>query len=100
MADLIISRAGATTIFEILALKKLHILIPLSKKASRGDQIINAKSFESNGYSKVLFEEDDVDIVKSIEEVFMNKANYYEKMNHTNANSVKSVVQIIEKYTK
>ena len=55
--DLVISRAGANSIFEILSLKKPNILIPLSQKASRGDQILNAKSFEKKGYSYVIFEE-------------------------------------------
>ena len=100
MADLIISRAGATTIFEILALKKLNILIPLSKKVSRGDQIVNAMSFESNGYSKVIFEEDDIDLEKSIEEVFMNKATYYDKMNFNGIDSTENVMGVIEKYMK
>lgn len=57
-ADYIISRAGANSIFEFLALKKPTLLIPLSKKASRGDQILNAKSFEKEGYALVLEEED------------------------------------------
>lgn len=57
-ADFVISRAGANIIFELLALKKLNLLIPLSKKASRGDQILNAESFAKNKYSVVLFEED------------------------------------------
>ena len=57
-SDLVISRAGANIIFELLALKKLNLLIPLSTKASRGDQILNAKNFESKNYSVVLYEED------------------------------------------
>ena len=56
-ADLIISRAGANSICEILALKKPNILIPLSASASRGDQILNARSFERQGFSMVLEEE-------------------------------------------
>ena len=58
MADLVVTRAGATTLFELLALKKANLLIPLSRKASRGDQILNARSFEKQGYSRVLAEED------------------------------------------
>ncbi|WP_396136387.1 undecaprenyldiphospho-muramoylpentapeptide beta-N-acetylglucosaminyltransferase [Clostridium sp. SHJSY1] len=57
-ADYIVSRAGANSIFEFLALKKPTLLIPLSKKASRGDQILNAQSFEKEGYSLVIEEED------------------------------------------
>lgn len=58
LADYIISRAGANSIFEFLALKKPTLLIPLSQKASRGDQILNANSFKKEGYSLVLQEED------------------------------------------
>jgi len=57
-ADCVISRAGATTLFELLALNKPTLLIPLSARASRGDQILNAASFEQVGYSLVLSEED------------------------------------------
>ncbi|MDD6795116.1 MAG: undecaprenyldiphospho-muramoylpentapeptide beta-N-acetylglucosaminyltransferase [Clostridiaceae bacterium] len=57
-SDYIISRAGANSIFEFLALKKPTLLIPLSKKASRGDQILNANSFKKEGYSLVMEEEE------------------------------------------
>ncbi|WP_352417451.1 undecaprenyldiphospho-muramoylpentapeptide beta-N-acetylglucosaminyltransferase [Clostridium tertium] len=57
-ADYVISRAGANVIFELLALNKPTLLIPLSKKISRGDQILNAKSFEKEGYSVVLDEDE------------------------------------------
>ena len=53
-ADMAISRAGATTLFELLALRKPALLIPLGTAASRGDQILNAESFEKSGYCKVL----------------------------------------------
>lgn len=57
LADLVLSRAGATTLFELLAAHKPHLLIPLSRQASRGDQIQNARCFERLGYSEVLPEE-------------------------------------------
>ena len=57
LASLIISRAGANSIYEFLALKKPNILIPLPLSASRGDQIQNAQSFERQGFSKVLDQE-------------------------------------------
>ena len=56
-ADLVISRAGANAICELLALHKPNILIPLSANASRGDQILNAKSFARQGFSAVIEEE-------------------------------------------
>lgn len=57
LADLVLSRAGATTLFELLAARKPHLLVPLSLQASRGDQIQNAGCFKSLGYSEVLPEE-------------------------------------------
>ncbi|WP_424769391.1 undecaprenyldiphospho-muramoylpentapeptide beta-N-acetylglucosaminyltransferase [Paenibacillus sp. sgz302251] len=57
MADLVVSRAGSNSIFEFLALKKPMLLIPLTKEQSRGDQILNAQSFEKSGYCDVLYEE-------------------------------------------
>jgi len=55
--DLVVSRAGSTAIFELLALQKPHILLPLSKQASRGDQIQNATYFAQQGLSTVLYAE-------------------------------------------
>ena len=52
-ADLVISRAGAGTVFEILALKKRAILIPLEGQ-TRGDQVENANYFARQGLCKVL----------------------------------------------
>lgn len=58
ISDLVISRAGANAIFELLTLKKPMLLIPLSKAASRGDQLQNAQSFQKAGYCTVLLEEE------------------------------------------
>ena len=57
LTDIVISRAGANAICELLALHKPNLLIPLSANASRGDQILNARSFERQGFSMVLEEE-------------------------------------------
>lgn len=56
-ADIVISRAGANSIYELLTLNKPHILIPLSENASRGDQIVNAKYFTEHNLSEVVFEQ-------------------------------------------
>ena len=76
-ADYIISRAGANSIFEFLALKKPTLLIPLSRKASRGDQILNAESFRKEGYSLVLEEEEITkeSFIAKIEELKKEKSN-------------------------
>jgi len=57
MASVVVSRSGSNVIFELLALNKPMILIPLSNSASRGDQVDNAKYFEEKQYAKVIFEE-------------------------------------------
>ncbi|WP_028389078.1 undecaprenyldiphospho-muramoylpentapeptide beta-N-acetylglucosaminyltransferase [Legionella fairfieldensis] len=55
--DIVISRAGANALYEILALGKPHILVPLSARASRGDQIQNARYFQKQGVSHVIDED-------------------------------------------
>ena len=57
IADIVVSRAGANTLFELTALGKPNLLIPLPASSSRGDQILNAASFEKQGFSMVLPEE-------------------------------------------
>ncbi|WP_350494277.1 undecaprenyldiphospho-muramoylpentapeptide beta-N-acetylglucosaminyltransferase [Peribacillus frigoritolerans] len=57
-ADVVVSRAGSNSIFEFLGLQKPMLLIPLSANASRGDQILNASSFEKQGFCKVIQEEE------------------------------------------
>lgn len=56
-SDIVFSRAGANAICELLALQKPNLLVPLTNKVSRGDQIKNARSFEKQGFSKVIEEE-------------------------------------------
>ena len=75
MTDLMISRAGANSISEILALKIPNILIPLSAAASRGDQILNAASYEKQGFSTVLQEEELTGelLVSSVEDVYAKR---------------------------
>lgn len=81
-ADFVISRAGANSIFELLALKKPNILIPLSKKASRGDQVLNANSFKNSGYSYVIQEEElnSDSLFKGLDDIVKNKERYIDAM--------------------
>ncbi|NLK36605.1 MAG: undecaprenyldiphospho-muramoylpentapeptide beta-N-acetylglucosaminyltransferase [Epulopiscium sp.] len=102
-ADVIISRAGSNSISEFLALRKPNVLIPLSANASRGDQILNARSFEKQGYSLVLAEEDmtAVSLEKSIRQVYENRMTYISAMEHSAQNDgVKGVLREIQRYTK
>lgn len=82
LADIVISRAGANFICELLALRKPNLLIPLSAKASRGDQILNANSFEAQGFSTVLQEEEMADktLIESIHKIYENRASYESAM--------------------
>ena len=62
-ADILVSRAGANAICEILALGKPSLLIPLPTKGSRGDQILNANSFAEQGFSEVIEDEKAGDLI-------------------------------------
>ena len=83
-ADFIVSRAGSNSISEFLALKKPHLLIPLSARASRGDQILNAASFEKQGFARVLDEDEMTaeSMKKEIFELYENKEKYVAAMEH------------------
>lgn len=97
-ADIVLSRAGANSIYELLALKKPNLLIPLSKKSSRGDQILNARSFEKNGYSMVLEEEqlNGEVLLKNINKLYENRNKFIENMAKSGLqNSVEKIVDII-----
>lgn len=102
LADVVISRAGANAICELLALKKPNILIPLSAAASRGDQILNAKSFQNQGFSEVLEEENLTDelLLETIEKTYVNRKQYIDAMkNSSQQNGVESVISIIQEIT-
>ena len=98
MADIVVSRAGANSICELLALKKPNILIPLSTKASRGDQMLNARSFEQQGFSLVI-DNDDLDediLVETIQDLYENREKYIENMSKSSLHSAtNTIVQII-----
>lgn len=94
LADLVVSRAGANFICEILALRKPNLLIPLSRAASRGDQILNANSFQKQGFSKVLQEEDMTDktLLTHINQVYKNRDIYIKTMNESQQASGTSII--------
>lgn len=102
-ADIFISRAGANVIFELLALKKPSVLIPLSAKASRGDQILNAESFRKSGFSEVIQEEElnQNVLFDKLNYVFENKNLFMEKINKSSSNNgVENVLKVIQECTK
>lgn len=94
MADIIVSRAGSTSINEIRALKKLNILIPLPITSSRGDQILNARSFEQQGISFVLPEEElnKGTLLDAIAEIKKNEFAYRDKLKQTDSGEAVKII--------
>lgn len=102
MTDLVISRAGANAICELLALKKPNILIPLPSSSSRGDQLLNAQSFEAQGFS-IVIDEDDLTtnlLVRKVKELYANRQAYRDAMSKSGQiDSIKTIMKLIEEAT-
>ena len=99
LADLVISRAGANAICELLALRKPNLLIPLSAKASRGDQLLNARSFERQGFSMVLEEEDltPESLLDAVLDLYENRGTFIDAMRDSDQqDSIDTIIGLIE----
>lgn len=99
LSDVVISRAGANAICELLALRKPNVLIPLSANASRGDQILNAQSFKEQGYSEVIEEENLTSelLNSTVLSVLENRQTYIEKMAASQlSDSVGTIMNLIK----
>lgn len=97
-ADLVISRAGANSLYELIALHKPHLLIPLSRKVSRGDQIENAAYAKQRGLSLVLEEEalSANTLVSAISQLFTERAGYHTALeNYPLPHSLKIIQELI-----
>lgn len=81
-AEVVVARAGANSIYELLVIRKPHILIPLSLVASRGDQLDNARTFSSAGYSRMLDESllDGESLVSLIDSVYRDRESIVKKI--------------------
>lgn len=81
-AEVVVSRAGANTLYELLALGKAHILVPISSEVSRGDQIQNARYFEELGISIVLQDKtlNAATLLQAVETLMSNKADIHHKI--------------------
>lgn len=98
MADIVISRAGANAICELLALKKPNILIPLPAASSRGDQLLNAKSFESQGFSIVINEDDLTTnlLMDKVHELYFTRQTFADTMSKSGQlDSVSTIMNLI-----
>ena len=102
IADVVVSRAGANSICELLALKKPNLLIPLSAHSSRGDQILNARSFESQGFSMVI-DDDSLSpdlLAEKIIELYFTRQTYIEAMGRSNQlGSIRTIIKLIQNET-
>lgn len=101
--DFVLSRAGANSIFEFLALNKPMLLIPLSRQASRGDQILNAASFQKQGYAHVLEEEQltNDSLVQALLELQENEDKLKHNMQNYHSTEAKTkVINIIKETAK
>lgn len=99
LTDIVISRAGANAICELLALHKPSLLIPLSANASRGDQILNARSFERQGFSVVLEEEELTDqvLLDAIHKLYDQRDSYINAMKQSSQqDSINTIIGLIE----
>jgi len=99
LADIVISRAGANAICELLALHKPNLLIPLSANASRGDQILNARSFERQGFSLVLEEEQltKETLLNAVKTLHENRTTFINSMkNSGQQDSIGTIIKLIE----
>lgn len=100
-SELIISRSGANSLYEILTLKKPHVLIPLSTKMSRGDQMQNATYFQKLGISVVIKDEDlnKEQLLEGIAKVLNNKEAIVNKIEtlqlHSATDTIKSLLQTL-----
>ena len=99
LSDIVISRAGANSICEFLALRKPALLIPLSAAASRGDQILNAHSFEKQGFSAVLEEEqlNGESLLQALDNLWENRDAYISAMNESPmGDSIETITGLLE----
>ena len=96
--DFIISRSGANAICEILALQKPNILVPLPSRNSRGDQLLNAQSFEAQGYSLVADNDELPEILPELlAELSRKKEDMVQAMSHSSQNdAIPVILSLIE----
>ena len=100
LSDIVVCRGGANSIFEVLALCKPMLIIPLSKAQSRGDQIENAEYFKRKKYASVLREENMTceTLLSKLDYIVKNKLQIVQNMKNANVkNANLKIVDIILK---
>ena len=103
LSEIVVSRAGANAICELLALHKPNLLIPLPASASRGDQLLNAESFRKQGFSLVLDEDKDLtedSLFDTICDLYERREEFRKVMLKSDqTNAVSAVMKLIEEYS-
>ncbi len=98
LADVVLSRAGANSVFELLALNKPSVLVPLTSLSTRGDQLLNASYFQKKGYARVIDQNTATaqEIVATVKEVYENRAQYTKAMcEDTRSDGTEAILKII-----
>lgn len=101
LSDLVLSRAGANSICELLALRKPNLLVPLSASSSRGDQILNAESYQRQGYSMVLQEEllTPQSLMDALKELYRDRDRYIAAMSKSSqSTAIDMIMGLIRDY--
>lgn len=101
--DFVLCRGGANTLFELTALNKPALVIPLPAKNSRGDQVDNARYFENLGVTKTLLQEDltaeklisSLDFLLKNEAIMKQSARLAKKIDGT-----REIAEILSKYAE
>lgn len=100
LSDVVLSRAGANAIFELLALRKPMLLVPLPSASTRGDQLLNAAYFAKMGYAAVLQQEKmtSVKLGEALHALYRNRAAYVKAMEKAeNVDGTQPILNLIFK---
>ncbi len=83
-AEVVIARAGANSLYELLVTRTPHLLIPLPRAASRGDQIENAEAFVDRGMSHMLLQEElsSERLLAAVNDVWASRETLRDAMSH------------------
>ena len=98
LSDIVLSRAGANSVFELLALNKPSVLVPLTSASTRGDQLLNAEYFEKKGYALVINQNTATTqtLVDALQSVYQNRARYADAMcADTRSDGTEAILAII-----
>ncbi len=102
LADFVLSRGGSNSLFELIALEKPTLCIPLPKKSSRGDQLDNAEYFRKRGCIEVLQEHEmtTVSVLSALNRLERNQKNLRENMRKLSPviDGTKKIAEIIISY--